>query len=101
MRPSPVIAGLTIAVLAIGLAGCGQDTPVGDAAIATAPAASVSPTAPAASVSPTAPGSSADGTAVAAVPDVLRFEADLVGGGSYDAAQLAGEPVAFWFWAPT
>ena len=34
-------------------------------------------------------------------PEVLRFSAPLVGGGTFDGASVAGTPVAFWFWAPT
>ena len=36
----------------------------------------------------------------AAVPEILEFQAPLVGGGTFDAAELAGTPVAIWFWAP-
>ncbi len=36
----------------------------------------------------------------AAVPEILDFRAPLVGGGTFDAAELAGTPVAIWFWAP-
>ena len=36
----------------------------------------------------------------AAVPEILEFRAPLVGGGTFDAAELAGTPVAIWFWAP-
>ena len=35
------------------------------------------------------------------VAEALRFTAPVVGGGELDAETLAGEPVAFWFWAPT
>ena len=37
----------------------------------------------------------------AAVAEVLRFSAPIVGGGELDGSTLAGRPVAFWFWAPT
>lgn len=36
-----------------------------------------------------------------AAPEALRFTAQLVGGGEFVGSQLAGRPVAFWFWAPT
>jgi hypothetical protein len=36
----------------------------------------------------------------ATVPAILDFEAPLVGGGTLDGAELAGAPVAVWFWAP-
>ena len=32
--------------------------------------------------------------------DVLDFSAPRLGGGTIDGASLAGEDVAFWFWAP-
>lgn len=34
------------------------------------------------------------------VPEVLDFEAPLLGGGTFRGAHLAGKDVAFWFWAP-
>jgi hypothetical protein len=35
------------------------------------------------------------------VPDILRFTAPVIGGGDLDVGQTyAGDPVAFWFWAP-
>jgi hypothetical protein len=37
----------------------------------------------------------------AAVPEILRFSAPIVGGSQLDGASLVGRPVAFWFWAPT
>ena len=33
-------------------------------------------------------------------PEVLDFEAPLLGGGTIRGADLAGQDVAFWFWAP-
>lgn len=35
-----------------------------------------------------------------AVPEILDFEGLLVGGGTLRGAELAGAPVAIWFWAP-
>ena len=37
----------------------------------------------------------------AQVPEVLAFEVALIGGGMPHGADLAGEDVLFWFWAPT
>jgi hypothetical protein len=34
------------------------------------------------------------------VPEILRFQTLLVGGGTLRGAELAGAPVALWFWAP-
>jgi hypothetical protein len=36
-----------------------------------------------------------------AVPAILDFEADLIGGGTLRGADLAGGDTLFWFWAPT
>jgi peroxiredoxin len=36
----------------------------------------------------------------AEVPESLAFSATTVDGAAFDAADLAGEPVVFWFWAP-
>lgn len=35
-----------------------------------------------------------------AVPDVLRFAAPRLSGGTIDGEDLSGQDVAFWFWAP-
>jgi hypothetical protein len=37
----------------------------------------------------------------ASAPDVLQFEAPVVGGGQLDFRSFAGDTVALWFWAPT
>jgi hypothetical protein len=36
----------------------------------------------------------------AALPEVLEFEAPLLGGATLAGSELAGKDVAFWFWAP-
>jgi peroxiredoxin len=33
------------------------------------------------------------------VPAVLTFSSDIVGGGHFDGASLAGKPAVLWFWA--
>jgi hypothetical protein len=48
-----------------------------------------------------APGTGPAASVAAAVPDILRFQAPLVGGGTYDGAAAAGKVTAYWFWAPT
>jgi hypothetical protein len=35
-----------------------------------------------------------------AVPEILSFEAPLVGGGTLAGSERAGAPVALWVWAP-
>lgn len=36
----------------------------------------------------------------AAIPEILEFEAPLLGGGTLRGVDYAGKDVAFWFWAP-
>lgn len=38
--------------------------------------------------------------APAGIPEILEFEAPLLGGGTLRGADYAGKDVAFWFWAP-
>jgi hypothetical protein len=40
------------------------------------------------------------GQPAAAVPEVLRFTAPRLSGGTVQGASLAGSDVALWFWAP-
>lgn len=58
---------------------------------ATRPTSNPSPTDPA-STTPTGPGRE--------VPDLLRFSADRVGGGTVEGASFAGDKLAVWLWAP-
>jgi thiol-disulfide isomerase/thioredoxin len=78
----------TAAVLA--LAACGGEDPAEPEPPGPAPTSQ----APAPSADPPAAGDEA------AVPDSLAFTGTTVGGESFDAAQLAGEPAVLWFWAP-
>ena len=51
-----------------------------------------------------APDTPAPDTSDVANPDApaaLQFSAPLVGGGTIDFRQFAGQAVALWFWAPT
>ena len=34
------------------------------------------------------------------MPEVLRFAAPRLSGGTIDGEDLSGQDVAFWFWAP-
>jgi hypothetical protein len=70
-------------------------TPAADGGSGTTSAASGETTAS----ESTAGETTAPDTAVT-VPDILQFQASLVGGGDFDATALAGQPVAFWFWSP-
>jgi hypothetical protein len=78
-------------LLACVLAGCGDGprdsgSPASDAPSSRPPVA--------ATANPSAPASDA-------AAELLQFSAPLVGGGTLDAATLAGTPTVFWFWAPT
>jgi thiol-disulfide isomerase/thioredoxin len=74
----------------IMLAACGADPDGPGAAPPTTPERSP--------VSP--PATSEDQPEQPSVPASLDFTATTVDGATFDAAELAGEPVVFWFWAP-
>lgn len=89
---TPIRTGfLAVLVLVTGACGGAVDT--------TAPAPIPAPTT-AMEVAASELGSAA-GVRGAAVPDELGFEAVLIGGGMLHGADLAGQDVLFWFWAPT
>jgi hypothetical protein len=80
--------------LGVALGACSSDseTPGDPAPTAPAATAAVTPT-------PDDGASRSDGPETE-VPEVLDFEAPLLGGGSLRGETLAGRDVAFWFWAP-
>jgi hypothetical protein len=80
-------------------ATAGQATAPSGGAVTSAPAAPGT-TAAAPEPAPSSAGGAATTAAPAEAPEALRFTAPLVGGGTIDAASLAGTPVLFWFWAP-
>ena len=96
------------------LIACGSTDSNGTATAATAPTATAvtatavpaepavptEPTVPAEPSVPTEP-TAGVGTATVAVPELLDFAAPLVGGGEFSGSDVAGTPIAFWFWAPT
>jgi peroxiredoxin len=95
-----------IAVLAAMAASCGgggtdgASRPTGEPTVVSAAAATteapVSPT----PVEPSPPETEAPATSAAPVPEALDFTAAVVGGGEFSGADLAGEDIVFWFWAP-
>jgi thiol-disulfide isomerase/thioredoxin len=117
--------GVSLAVLVLVLAACGTDEPVatepgapsGEEALANeddieAPASTAaeaeaadeqvegeSATAETATAEEAA-GEEATPDEPAEVPEILAFTAPAVGGGEVDGADVAGHPVALWFWAP-
>ena len=77
--------------LCLLLAACGSEP---------APRASEEP-AHDAPITPGSPGGTGHGRETdGVVPQVLDFEAPVLGGGSLRGESLAGRDVAFWFWAP-
>jgi thiol-disulfide isomerase/thioredoxin len=90
MRRTYRLSLVLAAAAALVLAGCGGD-----------PAEPEQPEQPPTSQ---APAPSADPPASdqppAEVPETLAFTGTTVAGGSFDAAELAGDPVVLWFWAP-
>lgn len=98
---------VTAVVAGIVLASCGAENTAGapTETPSESTAATESTSAPSAG-SPTA--STPTGTQLpsdtsvsqVAVPEILQFTAPLVGGGTFDAAAVAGTPTVFWFWAP-
>ena len=100
-RRRPLLFAATGALLLTSCGAATDDTTATAPAVpdAAAPATTpvVSAAVPAGTVTAgTVPGSTTDTT-----PEILRFSAPLVGGGTFDGASVAGTPVAFWFWAPT
>ena len=90
------------------LVACGSTDSNGTATAATAPTATAVtatdvPAEPAVPTEPSVPTepTAGVGTATVAVPALLDFAAPLVGGGEFSGSDVAGTPIAFWFWAPT
>ncbi|MCI0633365.1 MAG: hypothetical protein L0206_05520 [Actinobacteria bacterium] len=82
----------TFLLLVLFASACASSVETGSTGSTGSPTSSGTRSAPPpSSVSPGGP---------AAVPEILDFRAPLVGGGTFDAAELAGTPVAIWFWAP-
>jgi hypothetical protein len=87
---------LVVACLAVGLGACSGDRTTVDPTTTAPRVTGPVDVGPGATVGP-APADSGDGEDAG----VLGFQAPLVGGGTLDASTLIGQPVAFWFWAPT
>ena len=117
------LSAVTLASAVLALAACGDDSAsssvgaaqgtITNATAAPAIGAAPSSSAPATSIATGVATTGAAATTTAApvttgattpppvaVPEVLRFQAARIGGGTVDAAAYAGKPVAFWFWAP-
>ena len=106
-RLASLVAGLVLALVASACAAADPDP-------ASSPASERAPSAPPATQSSAPPatqspasegigggdGATKDTSEPPVVPEILEFEAPLVGGGTLKGAELAGAPVAVWFWAP-
>lgn len=88
---------LLAGVLSLGViaTACGAGAPTGEGG----PAAEPAPNQPSQEVT-SGPQTGPAGEPGATVPELLDFEAELVGGGRFRGADVAGAPVALWFWAP-
>ena len=91
------------AILPAGLMGLVLLTACGGGQDSSAPPPTPSPATVVAPASTTAAPTTAAPTTAASptVPTILDFEADLIGGGTFRGADLAGGDTLFWFWAPT
>lgn len=95
MRP---LASLATAAL-LALTACGTATQEAAPATDAADASDGATEAPAAGTGET-PGARAGLAPGAPVPDVLKFEAETIGGETFDGRRLAGQPAVLWFWSP-
>ena len=91
------------AILPAGLMGLVLLTACGGGQDSSAPPPTPSPATVVAPASTTAAPTTAAPTTAASptVPTILDFEADLIGGGTFRGADVAGGDTLFWFWAPT
>ncbi len=91
-------------MLGLTAAACGDEGTAGSAAPDSTAASTLATatTEATGATGSTAPATTAPDTSTAPVeaPEILRFSAPLVGGGTFDAATVAGTPLALWFWAP-
>jgi hypothetical protein len=87
-----VAAGFAIVACGASDGGSGASTPEAASDASSAPA-------------PTDAAGGGDGVSdpvsPSTAPEILQFTGSLVGGGVLDAAELSGQPTAFWFWSPT
>ncbi|HET6713647.1 MAG TPA: hypothetical protein VFI59_08055 [Actinomycetota bacterium] len=96
MRANTVRTFATLALLGLVLASC--SSPEGSEA---GPAPSRSAEDSAADATPGPTGSvEGGGEGGGRVPEVLRFSAPRLGGGTVEGEDFSGEDVALWFWAP-
>ena len=91
LRARTLVVVLSLAFVA---AACG-----GEPASTTDPGSGDSSTSPGGGSSQARPATPSP-TGAAQIPEILEFEAPLLGGGTLRGVDYAGKDVAFWFWAP-
>lgn len=84
----------TLALLGLVLASCSSPGGSGEGP---SPSRSTQGSAAGTPAGPTAGGGEGGG---GKVPEVLRFSAPRLGGGTVEGKDFSGEDVALWFWAP-
>ena len=95
MRCSAILPAGLMGLVLLTACGGGQDSSAPPPT--PSPATVVAPASTPAAPTPAAPTTAASPT----VPTILDFEADLIGGGTFRGADVAGGDTLFWFWAPT
>lgn len=92
------LALLAALLTGVGLAACGTDDPASTTTTpATSTTSSTPPTTPATGSGPTESSTTAPAVEV---PEYLDFVAPDVRGGQVIGAELAGQDLVIWFWAP-
>ena len=85
------LVGVSLAVVLLGISGCGEGAPSSSGGAPTGRPVVSSP-------APESAGSSS--TPAPAVPEVLKFSGTTLDGKAFDGATLAAKPTVLWFWAP-
>jgi hypothetical protein len=96
-RPPAILGAVLVLALAVAAAACASSEPA-PAAAGQGPDLANPSEVPVASA--TGPAGVTSAEPPTRVPEILRFETPLVGGGTLYGSELAGSPVALWFWAP-
>lgn len=96
MLPRGRLTLLAALLAGVGLAACGSDEPTATAAGPT----TTTSAAPTTVTDPASPTESSSTAPAVDVPEYLDFVAPDVRGGQVIGAELAGQDLVIWFWAP-